>query len=184
MAYLLDSELSLSHRNAIDELECGPKTMELGAFIDIDDAINRGLAVPYRVIQEGLDLGQNDLKNGEATTESLTRQQIPFSSNLSLLGISHLVNILHNLKSSKFGLQSLLLCLGLFSLFAGRPWKNVLEGSSMKEIHDLFLGKGLLYHQTEQDSIAKFTEIVKELGPGIRILCDVLQSGLWWKKSC
>ena len=42
---LLYVELVLPHRNAIDKLERRPQSMELCAFIDVDYAVRRGLAL-------------------------------------------------------------------------------------------------------------------------------------------
>lgn len=46
--------------------------MELGALVNVDDAVSWGLAVPDRIVEETFDPTQDDLKNGEAAAEPLS----------------------------------------------------------------------------------------------------------------
>ena len=80
--------------------------------------------MPYGVVQEALDPGQNYLEDGKAAAESFTGQEIPFFGDLGLFGIAHLVDVLDDLKRGIFGFQSLLFRLGLLTLWKRGALKN------------------------------------------------------------
>lgn len=70
--HLLDGILVFPDRHTVHELDRAPQTMELGAFVDIHDAIAGRLALPDRVLHERLDPGQHNLKHGQAAAQPLS----------------------------------------------------------------------------------------------------------------
>ena len=66
----------------------------------------------------------------------------------------------------------------VYSHLAERSGQNILERRRMKQIHDLLLAQALLQHQTEEHRVAELTEVVEQVGPGVRVLDNVLEGGL------
>ena len=62
--------------------------MELGALVDVDDAVLRRLAVPHGVVEEALDAVEDHLEDGEAAAEALAGQQVALARDLRLLRVS------------------------------------------------------------------------------------------------
>ncbi len=58
---LLYVELVLPDWNAVDKLQRGPQSVELGALVDVDDPIGGRAALPHGIVQEGLDAVQDYL---------------------------------------------------------------------------------------------------------------------------
>ena len=48
----------------------------------------------------------------------------------------------------------------------------------MQQVHDFLLRQCLLHHQTEEDGVSKFAEVMEEIRAGVRILDNVLERGL------
>lgn len=83
--YVLHSELMRSHGDAVDELHRAPEAMEFHALVHVHHPIAGQGPAPDRIIQEGADPCQDDLKHGQAAAETFFGQQVAFPCNCYLL---------------------------------------------------------------------------------------------------
>ncbi len=77
---LLNIELVFSDRDAVDELESGPKPVKLCAFVNVDNAICRGLSVPDGVVQVTLDSVQDHLEYGQTAAKTFSGQEVTWKN--------------------------------------------------------------------------------------------------------
>ena len=90
-------------------------------LIYIDDSVGGRFTLPNRMIKVAFDPIENDFEDGEAAAKTFSCEEIPFTCDLALLGVSQLVNIADNLESSILDFQTFLFLLRFFALFAVRP---------------------------------------------------------------
>lgn len=102
MIHLLDSEFVLPNRHTKDKLHSTPESMELCTLVYVHDTISRGKTMIHRVLNEGPDTCQDDLKHRQATTQALTCQQVTLLGYIPLLETRNLI-ILINLSDSVHG---------------------------------------------------------------------------------
>ena len=84
---LLYSKLVFADRHAVHKLNGRPEAVELGALVDVHDAVTRRRPVPDGVVQVGLDPGQHDLKHGQSAAQPLAGQQVALRRDVCLLKV-------------------------------------------------------------------------------------------------
>lgn len=59
--------------------------MELGTLVHVHDTVDGRHAMPQRLIKEGLDAVEDDLKHGQSTAQAFSSQQVTLRSDVGLL---------------------------------------------------------------------------------------------------
>ena len=83
----------------VDKLQGRPESVELRAFVDVDDPVGWRLPMPDSVLEEALDPVEDDLEDAEAAAQPLPGEQVALPRNLSLLSCPEFLDIWHNLQS-------------------------------------------------------------------------------------
>lgn len=83
--HVLHSELVCSHGDAVDELHGAPEAMEFHTLIHVHHPIAGQGSPPDRIVQEGADPRQDNLKHGQPAAEAFFGQQVPFPCDCYLL---------------------------------------------------------------------------------------------------